>query len=95
MTTMRRKPVRLDRASPGFGEDPSDPLFNIEAARKAHSDVMRRWDDPVEGDDFKGLLLHAIQNATAIEIERATGRRSSASWIPSARPRRTRWPRPA
>jgi hypothetical protein len=69
MSTMaKRKPVRLDHHH--FGESPDDPTFNIDAARQSHADVMRRWDDPVEGDDFKALMLHTIQNATAVQIEK-------------------------
>ena len=68
MTTMaKKKSVKLDHHH--FGESPDDPSFNIDAARSAHADVMRRWDDPKEGDDFKALILHTIQNATATDIE--------------------------
>ena len=66
-----RKAVKLDHHH--FDRDPSDPSFNIDAARAAHSDVMRRWDDPVEGDDFKAMILHTVQNMTAIEIEKHRG----------------------
>lgn len=62
-----KRPVQLDHHH--FGKGPSDPNFSLRAARKAHADVMARWDDPVEGDDFKALMLHTIQNATAQDIE--------------------------
>lgn len=67
MAVKTKQPVKLDHHH--FGADPDDPQFNLNAARRAHADVMRRWDDPKEGDDFKALLLHAIQNATAVEID--------------------------
>jgi hypothetical protein len=66
-----RKPVQLDHHH--FGADPQDPTFDLVRARAAHADVMRRWDDPKEGDAFKAMLLHAIQNATATEIEKHRG----------------------
>ena len=52
-----------------FGASPDDPSFDLDRARAAHADVMARWDDPEEGDDFKGQLMMAIQNATAAQIE--------------------------
>lgn len=61
------KPVKLDHHH--FAVAPDDPSFDLDRARQAHADVMRRWDDPKEGDAFKALMLHAIQNATATEIE--------------------------
>src|SRR3954466_5242519 len=63
----KAKPVALDHHH--FGVAPGEKGFDIRRARKAHADVMRRWDDPKEGDDFKAMLLCAIHSATAAQIE--------------------------
>ena len=51
-----------------FGRAPDDPSFDLDKARAAHADVMARWDDPKEGDAFKAMLLHTINEATAEQI---------------------------
>src|SRR3954466_11576990 len=63
----KAKPIALDHHH--FGVAPGEKGFDIRRARKAHADVMARWDDPKEGDEFKAMLLCAIHNATAAQIE--------------------------
>ena len=62
------KSVQLDHHH--FGVPPDDPSFDLDKARAAHADVMARWDDPKEGDAFKAMLLHTINEATAEQIEK-------------------------
>ena len=60
------KSVQLDHHH--FGRAADDPQFDLDRARAAHADVMARWDDPKEGDAFKAMLLHTINDATTEQI---------------------------